>query len=76
MLTDKKMVPRLVEQYKAGKFPIDRLSRVYESKDIEVAVEDMKAGKVRSRSCLSSVGSSSTDSHLGHKTSSRIQTFS
>ena len=33
--------------YRAGKFPVEGLSRVYEPSKIEEAIEDMKNGKVQ-----------------------------
>lgn len=37
-------IPQLIEYYKAGKFPFDKLIRFYDFKDIEQAFEDSKAG--------------------------------
>lgn len=38
-------IPQLIEYYKAGKFPFDKLIRFYNFKDIEQAFEDSKSGK-------------------------------
>ncbi|KAL7911354.1 hypothetical protein GGI35DRAFT_447225 [Trichoderma velutinum] len=40
------MIPRLVELYKQGKFPVDRLSKVYPAEHLDQALEDLKNGKV------------------------------
>lgn len=37
-------IPKLIDYYKAGKFPFDQLIRFYEFKDIEKAFEDSKTG--------------------------------
>lgn len=42
------MIPRLVELYKQGNFPIDKLSKVYPAEQLAQALEDLKTGKVRS----------------------------
>ena len=39
-------IPRLIELYKQGVFPFDKLVKYYDFKDINKAVEDMEAGKV------------------------------
>ena len=39
-------IPRLVEYFKAGKLPIDRLVEFYPFKDIGKAFEDSHSGKV------------------------------
>jgi aryl-alcohol dehydrogenase len=39
-------IPRLIELYKQGRFPFDKLVTYYDFKDINQAVEDMEAGKV------------------------------
>lgn len=39
-------IPRLIELYQQGKFPLDRLISTYPLEDIELAIEDMKQGKV------------------------------
>lgn len=41
------MIPRLVELYKQGKFPVDKLSKVYPAEHLDQALEDLKTGKVR-----------------------------
>ncbi|RFU75754.1 polyketide synthase, enoylreductase [Trichoderma arundinaceum] len=40
------MIPRLVELYKQGKFPVDELSKVYPAEHLDQALDDLKAGKV------------------------------
>ncbi|KAL6828727.1 GroES-like protein [Trichoderma camerunense] len=40
------MIPRLVELYKQGKFPVDKLSKVYPAEQLDQALEDLKTGKV------------------------------
>jgi Zn-dependent alcohol dehydrogenase len=37
------MIPFLIEQHKAGKFPIERMIKYYEMKDFEQAFTDMSA---------------------------------
>lgn len=37
-------LPQLIEYYKAGKFPFDRMVKFYDFKDIEQAFEDTKTG--------------------------------
>lgn len=37
-------LPKLIEYYKAGKFPFDRMVQFYDFKDIEQAFEDTKTG--------------------------------
>lgn len=37
-------LPKLIEYYKAGKFPFDKLVKFYDFKDIEQAFEDSKSG--------------------------------
>jgi aryl-alcohol dehydrogenase len=38
-------IPKLIELYKAGKFPIDKLITYYKLEDINQAVEDSRSGK-------------------------------
>lgn len=38
-------IPKLIQYYKEGKFPFDKLIGFYEFKDIEKAFEDSKSGK-------------------------------
>jgi len=40
----KLFLPQLIDYYKAGKFPFDRLVKFYEFQDIEQAFEDVKTG--------------------------------
>jgi aryl-alcohol dehydrogenase len=40
------MVPRLIELWKQGLFPIDRLVRTYAFADINAAFEDSESGEV------------------------------
>ena len=39
-------IPRLVELYKQGRFPFDKLISFYKLEDINKAVEDTEQGKV------------------------------
>lgn len=39
-------IPRLVELYQAGRFPIDRLITTYRAEEINTAIADQEAGKV------------------------------
>jgi aryl-alcohol dehydrogenase len=39
-------IPRLIELYKQGRFPFDRLVTFYKLEDINTAVEDTEQGKV------------------------------
>ena len=39
-------IPRLIELYKQGRFPFDRLITFYKLDDINKAVEDTEQGKV------------------------------
>lgn len=43
--TPQVFVPRLIELYRAGKFPFDRLVRFYEFEDINQAFADAKSGR-------------------------------
>lgn len=40
-----RFIPRLIELYRAGRFPFDRLVRFYEFADINVAMDDARSGK-------------------------------
>ncbi|KAL6238412.1 hypothetical protein BDW75DRAFT_237510 [Aspergillus navahoensis] len=40
------IIPQLVQWYKAGKFPIDRIVQVYPATELDKALDDLKAGKV------------------------------
>ena len=39
------MIPYLIEQQKAGCFPIEKMIKYYAAKDFQVAFDDMKATK-------------------------------
>jgi aryl-alcohol dehydrogenase len=39
-------IPQMIELYRQGRFPIDRLVTYYDFKDINQAVEDLEKGKV------------------------------
>jgi len=39
------MVPYLIEQHKAGNFPIEKMIKYYDAKDFQTAFDDMKATK-------------------------------
>ncbi|KIW16585.1 hypothetical protein PV08_03773 [Exophiala spinifera] len=41
-----KILPYLVEQYREGKFPVDKLCKVYPASEIDQAISDIKSGKV------------------------------
>ncbi|KAJ5082806.1 Polyketide synthase enoylreductase [Penicillium argentinense] len=41
-----KLIPQLVDWYKQGKFPVDRLARVYAADSLDEALEDLHKGKV------------------------------
>lgn len=38
-------IPYLIEEYKRGNYPIDKLVTLYDVKDFETAIKDMKEGK-------------------------------
>jgi aryl-alcohol dehydrogenase len=38
-------IPKLIEYYKAGRFPFDKLIRFYDFEDINQAFEDSRQGK-------------------------------
>ena len=42
----KLFIPELIEYYKAGKFPFDKIIKFYDFKDINQAIEDSHTGKV------------------------------
>ena len=42
----KLFIPQLIDYYKRGQFPFDRLIKFYDFKDINQAVEDSHSGKV------------------------------
>ncbi len=42
----REFIPRMVEYYKKGEFPIDKLTQNYAFEDIATAIEDMSSGKV------------------------------
>ncbi|KAK0710539.1 hypothetical protein B0T21DRAFT_387435 [Apiosordaria backusii] len=39
-------IPRLIQYHKEGKFPIERISKVYPVEEVEKAISDMERGKV------------------------------
>jgi aryl-alcohol dehydrogenase len=39
-------IPKLIDYYRDGRFPFDRLVRYYDFKEIEQAIDDMLSGKV------------------------------
>ena len=39
------MLPYLIEQHKAGRFPIEKMIRYYAAEDFQSAFDDMKAAK-------------------------------
>lgn len=40
------MIPYLVSQHEQGNYPFDRLITLYDAKDFQTALEDMRSGKV------------------------------
>ncbi|KAJ5322386.1 chaperonin 10-like protein [Penicillium brevicompactum] len=42
----KKTIPELIQLHRNGKFPIERLCKIYPVKDLDQALSDLKAGKV------------------------------
>lgn len=44
LVSAKYIVPKLIEYYKQGMFPFDKLVKYYDFKDIEKAFEDMRSG--------------------------------
>jgi aryl-alcohol dehydrogenase len=44
--TPQVFIPKLIEMYRAGKFPFDRLVRYYDFADINVAIDDAARGEV------------------------------
>ncbi|KAJ5814789.1 Polyketide synthase enoylreductase [Penicillium riverlandense] len=40
------LIPKLVDLYQQGKFPVDKLSKVYDTDSIEQALQDLHSGKV------------------------------
>lgn len=45
-LTRMKLLPQLLDLYRQGKFPIDKLAKVYEVDSLDRALEDLNSGKV------------------------------
>ncbi|CAM1509682.1 Fc.00g000170.m01.CDS01 [Cosmosporella sp. VM-42] len=41
-----KFIPRLIELFRSGAFPVDELNKIYPPSEIGVAIEDIKSGKV------------------------------
>jgi len=41
----KLFIPQLIEYYKAGKFPFDKLIQRYPFEKLQEAIDDMKSGK-------------------------------
>jgi aryl-alcohol dehydrogenase len=42
----REFIPRLIELYRAGKFPVERLVKFYDFEDINTAIEDADSGRV------------------------------
>lgn len=40
------MIPRLIDLYRQGKFPVDQLCKVYPAENLDQALEDLESGKV------------------------------
>jgi hypothetical protein len=41
------LVPQLIDLYKQGKFPVDRLAKIYTPETFEDAIHDLHSGTVR-----------------------------
>ncbi|KAL4808119.1 chaperonin 10-like protein [Aspergillus unguis] len=41
-----KVIPQLIQWYQEGKFPVDKLAKVYPAGELPRALDDLKAGKV------------------------------
>lgn len=39
-------MPRLFQLYRDGKFPVDRLAKIYPAKQLDQAIADLKSGLV------------------------------
>jgi Zn-dependent alcohol dehydrogenase len=44
---EEQFIPKLIELHKQGKFPVDKISRVYPVAELKKAISDMKNGTVR-----------------------------
>jgi Zn-dependent alcohol dehydrogenase len=40
------LIPQLIELYHNGKFPVEKLAKVYAIDQLDKAIDDMKSGKV------------------------------
>ena len=40
------LIPQLIQLYRGGKFPIDRVSKTYPAESVDEAIEDMRTGAV------------------------------
>ncbi|KAL6692436.1 hypothetical protein J3F84DRAFT_402272 [Trichoderma pleuroticola] len=49
LLSCKRLIPRLLELYRDGKFPVDCLARIYPAKQLDKAIRDLESGLVRGR---------------------------
>lgn len=47
----KQFIPELIQLHRDGRFPIDKICKVYPVKDFEQALHDMHEGKVRKALC-------------------------
>lgn len=45
----KQFIPELVDLHQKGKFPVEKMCKVYSAKDLEQALSDMRSGTVCSR---------------------------
>ncbi|KAH6972075.1 hypothetical protein BKA56DRAFT_646192 [Ilyonectria sp. MPI-CAGE-AT-0026] len=43
--TPSKYIPQMIQWYREGQFPIDKLARFYKAEDINLAIQDMKTGR-------------------------------
>lgn len=40
------MIPFLIEQHQKGTFPLENIIKTYKFEDVELALQEMKSGKV------------------------------
>jgi hypothetical protein len=44
-------LPKLIKLYQEGKFPLDKIAKVYDYTEMEQAIHDMHDGSVRTSNC-------------------------
>ena len=49
LLTTNQFIPKLIELHRQGKFPVEKISKVYPVAELKKAISDMKNGTVRLR---------------------------